>query len=118
MGSNLANHSGHLPPQSAALPVRDAFPSGAGSVGNADVLTGEASRHDINTASPWASVKSSDVIPDRERREAAVVLSCHEYVSTVWVEFDSADGAPSEQDPAEDASTSAREKCQLTHPAP
>jgi hypothetical protein len=91
--------------------------SGAGDAdslaGGGDVLTGEASRHHANTASPWASVEGLYVIPDRERFEASVVLSGDQNVPCVGVPFDGADGSPSEEFAPENATSSACEKCQL-----
>jgi hypothetical protein len=80
---------------------------------DADVLTGKSSRYDINTASPRATVKGANVIPNRERRENSVILSGGKYACGVGVPLDGAHGSPSEQVPAEYASTSAREKSQL-----
>jgi len=55
------------------------------------------------------------VIPDRERWQNFVILSLQENTTLEWLVLDSADATPSEQMPAEYASTSAREKCQLIH---
>ncbi len=102
--SYFANDPRHLSPETGAGAVdAGALPCCA------DVLAREPARHHVNTASPRASVKGSHVIPDRERREAPVVLASHENACGVAVELDGADGAPSEQVTAEDASTSARE---------
>jgi hypothetical protein len=62
--SYLANDAGHFHPESAALAVDPGTASG-----DADVLAGKAARHHVNNASPRPSVKGSDVIPNRERRE-------------------------------------------------
>jgi hypothetical protein len=106
--SYLANDARHLPPESGAGAV-DACAVSSG----ADVLAGKPSRNDINTAAPRSSVKGSHVIPDGKRRQASVVLSRHKNACGVGVALDGADGSPPEQVPAEDASTSAREKSQL-----
>ena len=106
--SYFANDPRHLSPETGAGAVD------AGALSRrADVLARESARHHVNTASPRASVKGSHVIPDRERREAPVVLASHENACGVAVKLDGADGSPSEQVTAEDASTSAREKSQL-----
>jgi hypothetical protein len=102
--SYLTDDARHLAPETGSL----AGDAGALS-GDADVLAGESARYHVNTASPWASVKGADVIPDRERREAPVVLSGHENASGVAVVLDGADAAPSEEVAAENASTSTRE---------
>jgi hypothetical protein len=68
--SYLANNPSHFRPEPTSLAV-ESIPS----AGNADVLAWEASRNDINNASPWSAVKGSHVIPNRERRECSVVLS-------------------------------------------
>src|SRR5206468_1973689 len=80
-----------------------------------DVLAWESSRNDINTAAPWATVKGSHVIPDREGRERSVVLAGQKNASGVGVDFDGAHGPPSQKSPAKYSATSAREKCQLIH---
>ncbi len=106
--SHLTDDPRHVPPE-ARTGAGDACPvAGAG-----DVLTGEAARQNVNTASPRSAVKGAHVIPDRERREAPVVLASHENACGVGVALDGTDGAPAEQVTAEDASTSAREKSQL-----
>jgi hypothetical protein len=81
--------------------------------GTTDICAGKAARNDINTASPRSAVKSLNVIPDWERREAPVVLAGNQDAGGVGVPLDSAHGAPSKQMPAEDAATSACEKSQL-----
>ncbi len=109
-GLNIANDASELNPETGAGAV-EACASSCG----ADVLTGEAARHHVNTASPRSSVKGAHVIPDGKRREASVVLTCDENAGGVGVKLDGADGPPPEQMPAEDAATSAREKSQLIH---
>jgi hypothetical protein len=108
--SNFTDNARHLPPQSAPL-SSDAFAF----AGNTDVLTRKASRHHVNSASPRASVKGSYVIPDREGWQASVVLPGDQHVPCVGVEFDGADGSPTEKVSAEKAASSASEKCQLIH---
>ena len=107
-GLHFTDDPRHLGPQTGA---------GAGDAcavaSRGNVLARESARHHVNTASPWSSVKGSHVIPDRERRDAPVVLASHENACGVGVALNGADGAPTEQVPAEDASTSAREKSQL-----
>jgi hypothetical protein len=102
--SNFTDDSCHMSPHGRSLSVDSCAFSGA-----RYVLTGKASRNDINTASPLLSVKRLNVIPDRERRENTVVLSADE--NTGWVGFplDGAYGSPSEQMPSEYSATSACE---------
>ncbi len=111
--SNFANDPSELSPEPGAGSADARSATGA-----ADVLAREPSRHHINTASPCSTVKGSYVIPDRERGQQPIVLSGHQYTSGVGLGLDGADGSPAEQLPAEDASTNACEKCQLTHVAP
>jgi len=99
-------------PHAAALSL-DACPA----TGDADVLARESARYDINKAAPWSSVKGLNVIPNRERRENAVILSGEQYACWVGGPFDGADGAPSEQVASEYSATSACEKSQLIHAA-
>jgi hypothetical protein len=108
--SYLANDPRHVPPESRACAV-DTGPVSS----EADVLAREAPRHHVNTAAPCSAVEGAHVIPDREWRQASVVLPCDQHIGGVLLELDRADGPPSEQVPAENASTSAREKCQLMH---
>src|SRR3990167_6605933 len=63
-GSYFANNPRELLPQSATLSA-DSFSF----TGCADVLARESSTHHINNAVPRRSVKSTYVIPYRERRE-------------------------------------------------
>jgi hypothetical protein len=60
-------------------------------------LARKAARYDINNSSPRSAVKGLNVIPDREGREKAVILSGGKYASCVGFPFDCADGSPSEQ---------------------
>jgi hypothetical protein len=102
--SNLANDASELGPEAGAFSVNASALSC-----DADVLTGKAARNHVNTSSPRSSVKGPNVIPNRERREKAVILSGDKYACGVGVEFDGADGSPSEQVAAENAATSACE---------
>jgi putative intracellular protease/amidase len=72
----------------------------------ADVLAGKPARNHVNTASPWISVKGANVIPNRERREKAVILSGDEYACGVGLALDSADGAPAKEFASEYSATS------------
>jgi hypothetical protein len=64
------------------------------------------------------SVKGLYVIPNRERREKAVILSGAQYACWVGFPLDSADCSPSKEVSPKYSSTSAREKSQLIHSAP
>jgi hypothetical protein len=111
--SNVANDPCHVRPHPRSLAVD----AGALS-GDADVLTGKPARYHVNKASPRSSVKSSNVIPNRESREQAVILSGKQNACGVGLPLNGAHGSPSEEVAAENASTSAREKCQLMHGSP
>ena len=106
--SYFANDAGHLSPHAGAGAVNACSLSGG-----ADVLTREASRHHVNTASPRSSVKRSHVIPDRKRGQASVVLTGNENTRGVGVPLDGTYSAPSEEMTSEQATPSAREKSQL-----
>lgn len=67
---NLANDSGEFEPE-AASGAREPRPFACAG----DVLAGKAARNDVNNSAPWSAVKGADVIPNRERREIALVLS-------------------------------------------
>jgi hypothetical protein len=81
--------------------------------GGADVLARESTRHHVNTAAPRVAVKGLNVIPNRERRENAFILSGDKNARGVGVPLNSADGSPSEEFASKYAATSACEKCQL-----
>lgn len=112
-GLYLANDSGKFRPEAGAFAAdASAFSCCA------DVLAREAARDDIHQTAPWLSVEGSHIVPDREGIEASVVLSGEEHAAGVVVDFDGADGPPSEEFASEYASTNAREKCQLIHSFP
>jgi hypothetical protein len=111
-GGNFSNDAGELAPQATAF----ASQSGA-FTGGADVLTREAARNDVNSASPRSSVKCANVIPDWERVQRAVVLPRSQDGRCVGVVFHSADCAPSKQVSAKYSATNACEKSQLIHVA-
>jgi hypothetical protein len=103
-GSNLANDPRHVSPHSAALSGDAcAFPS------NADVLARKTARYNVNNSAPRSAVKALNVIPNRERREKAVILSGGKYASCVGFPFDGTNCSPSEQLSGKYSSTSARE---------
>jgi hypothetical protein len=75
----------------------------------ADVLARKPACHDANKAAPWVSVKGLHIIPNRERWEGAIVLSCHKHGLCVGFPLDGTDGSVSKQLPGKDAATSACE---------
>jgi hypothetical protein len=99
-------------PHAAALAVDAGAFSGC-----ADVLARKSARNDVNNAAPRSSVKGLNVIPNRERRENAVILSGGKNASWVGFPLDGADGSPSKQVSAKYSATSACEKSQLIHSA-
>lgn len=103
--SYFANNPVHFPPESRAGAIN------AGTFTcRADVLAREASRYHVNKAAPWSPVKGAYVIPNRERREKAVILPGEQYACGIGLKLDGANGSDSEQFTAKYASTSAREK--------
>jgi hypothetical protein len=111
--SYFTNDAGHFHPKAGLI----AFDSCA-AAGSADVLAGESSRHHVNTAAPRMPVKVSHVSPNWEWFEKAIVLSLSKNGCGVGIKFNGADGSPPEELPPKDASTSAREKSQLTQTRP
>jgi hypothetical protein len=107
-GLNFANDPRHFCPESASLAVEPV--SGAG---GANVLAGKASSHNVNNSSPSASIKGSNVIPNRERRKGAIVLACDEDRLSVGIKFNGAYASISPQLACKDSSASAREKMKL-----
>jgi hypothetical protein len=102
--SYFANDARHVGPQAGAL-AGDSFAFS----GNADVLTGETARYHVNKSAPRLAVKGANVIPNRERREKAVILSGAQNACGVLSDFNCNDSSPSEQLAAEYCATSARE---------
>jgi hypothetical protein len=103
-GSNFANDPSHVGPHSTSLAGDSLSLSG-----DADVLARKASSHDVNKSAPRSSVKGLYVIPYREWRETAIVLSCHQDGLAVWFPLDGADASVSKHLSGKDASTSACE---------
>jgi len=104
----LTDNSRHFSPEAAPLAVDAcAFPCCA------DVLAREAPRNHVNNSAPRQSVKGANVIPNREGREKAVILSGGKNACGVGLPLDGAHSSPPEQLAAEYSSTSAREKSQL-----
>jgi hypothetical protein len=106
--SHFANDAGHFAPESAAGPA-DAGPFAGGT----DVLTGKPAGDDIDFSSPRLSVECSDIIPDWEPWQASVPLSGEQDSPGVLINLNSADGAPSKELAAQDASSCPCKKCQL-----
>lgn len=102
--SNFADNARHVSPH-AAFGAVDAPPFAC----DGDVLAREASRNHVNNSSPGMPVEGLNVIPDRERRENAVILSGEQYACGIGVPLDGADGAPAEKVASEYAATSACE---------
>src|SRR6266487_444106 len=71
----------------------------------ADILTGEPARNQVNTSSPRESVKSPNVVPDREWIEKAVILSLGKCRSAIWVPLDGADRNFPEEETSQDSAS-------------
>src|SRR5690606_24673782 len=69
-GSYFANDPRHFGPQAGSFAVEPVAPSC-----DTDVLAREPSRNHVNNSAPRSSVKGPNVIPNREGREKAVILS-------------------------------------------
>ena len=109
-GLYFANDPCHFSPHAAALAV-DACAFSCG----ADVLARKSATNDVNNSSPWFPVKSLHVIPNRERRETSVVLSCHKHGLGVGLPLDGAHCSVSDQLAGENSATNATEKMKLIH---
>jgi hypothetical protein len=108
--SNLANDPEHFGPKSAALSVKPGSASR-----DANVLARESARNDVNNSSPGVADKTSNVRPNRENGQRAVVLPLRKNGCAVGIKFNGAHGFPPEEFSPEYSSTSAREKSQLIH---
>jgi hypothetical protein len=102
-----------LPPKAGAFAVDPGTFSG-----DADVLAREAARYHVNNSAPGSAVKGANVIPYREGREKAVILSLGKNARGVGLALNSADSSPPEQVSAEYSAASACEKSQLIHSPP
>jgi hypothetical protein len=109
-GLYLANDPGHLGPQSASLSVKSVTLSG-----NADVLAGEASGNDVNVSPPWLAIERSHIVPHGEGWQHSVPLPGKQDAPWVGSKFNSADGAPSKDVSAQDASSCSCEQGKFTH---
>jgi hypothetical protein len=109
-GSNLANDASEVAPEPTAL----ALDAGA-APGARDVLAREPAADDVDVSAPGRAGEGADVIPDGERVELSVSLTREQDAPAVGINLDSADGAPSKEEPSQDASACACKKCQLTH---
>src|SRR5262245_9952096 len=118
-GSNLANNSRHLSPQSGAFSldtgavpfshIASGIPPCPRSAG-ADVLAREAAANDIDAPPPGGSVEGAHVIPDGEPGQQSVPLPLQEDAAAVAVQLDSAAAGMSEKDSTEDSSPCSRKK--------
>jgi hypothetical protein len=102
--SNFANDARHFRPKSGSRAAdTGAFP------GATNVLTGEAAANDVNQSAPGSAVKVANIIPDRKRRKASVVLPGDKYPDGIRFAFNGADGPPSADDSAKDPAAGASE---------
>lgn len=99
--SHFANDTRHFSLESGPCAVD----SGAFS-GCTDVLAGKAPSDDVDVSSPWLAVECGDVVPDGEGVKDAVSLSGEEDSPGIGIDFNSASGAPSKEEPSQDASSS------------
>lgn len=99
-GSNLANDASELSPETAALAID------AGALARArDVLAREAAADDVDVPTPGLPIEGADVIPDGEGLEVPVSLPSEQHAPRVGINLDSADGAPAQQEPSQDAAS-------------
>jgi len=103
-GSHLANDSCHLSPKAGALAIETVTCSG-----NTDVLARKSSRNHLNQPSPRSAVKSCNVRPNWENRQASIGLPLRQNGRAVGITFNCAHGSPSEEVAAKYSSASARE---------
>jgi hypothetical protein len=108
--SYFANHPRHVLPHSRSFSVKSITFSC-----RTNVLTWKSTTDDIDNSSPGISVKGLYVIPNRERREKAVILSGAQYACWVGLPLDCTDCSPSKEFAAKYSATSACEKSQLIH---
>jgi hypothetical protein len=111
--SNFANDASELRPEPGALASEAESAAGA-----RDVLAGEAAADDVDMPAPGPPVEGADVVPDGEALEHAVPLPREQHAPAVGINLDSADGAPSKEEPSQDAASCPCKKCQLTHHSP
>lgn len=106
---NFVDDAGEMRPESALR----AFDTPT-LAGGADVLARESSRDDINVSTPRPSVEGPHIVPDRESLEYSVALPGKQDIAAVGINFNSANGAPSKEDPSKDAATCSGEQCELS----
>jgi len=110
MRDDFANDSGVFPPQTTSTAGES-----CAITCRADVLARKPARYDINNSAPRSSVEGTYIVPNGERWEMPVILSLHESSRAKGADFHSSDCPPSQQNTAENSSSSACEKCQLIH---
>src|SRR6185295_18017392 len=104
------NDASEVSPEPAA---RSGDPDAAAS--GADVLAGKAATDGIDVPAPGLAVEGTDVVPYRERFKQPIPLPGEQHASAKGIKLDSADGAPAQQAPSQDAASRPCKKCQLTH---
>jgi hypothetical protein len=104
--SHFANDSVHLPPETAALSCEAcAF------AGDADVLAGKATGHDIDSPSPCGPVELGNVIVNLHVcGQVAIGLPRPQNATAVRVDLHRADGLMPEKHASEDAASRASEQ--------
>ena len=107
---HFANDPEHFTPKPGAFASQSqSFP------GHANVLARKPAADDIDAAFPSLSIKGSHVVPYRESFEQSIALSGEQNSPWIFSKFNSADGAPSKEFSAQDASSRSCKKCQLIH---
>jgi len=76
----------------------------AGASGEESELVTHRSAFPIDMSAPGQSVECPHVIPDGEPPEHPVPLPGEQHAAAVGIKFDSADGAPTKEEPSQDAS--------------
>jgi hypothetical protein len=99
LGLGFSDDAGEFFPQSASLAC-DSGPLASAR----NVLAGEPATDDIDVTAPRSPVECANVVPDREAGQVSVSLPCEQNASAVGINFNSTDGAPSKDGPAQDAS--------------
>tara|TARA_R110000824_G_scaffold42788_2_gene125540 strand:+ start:2622 stop:2978 length:357 start_codon:yes stop_codon:yes gene_type:complete len=99
-GSNFANDPNRLGPHVSLIVC------GLLLTGNGEGLTWEARRDDIHASTPGSPVEGLHIVPDWEVLKESISLSLLEGFDAVGLALNGADGSPSKESGAKEASAS------------
>jgi hypothetical protein len=104
-GSNIANDSSLLAPQSRLLVVET-----CSIAGKADAFAGKPATHGVDEPSPRGSIECGHIVPDGELWQEAISLALEKNSAAVGFNLDSTNAGMSEKHSAEDSTPRSTKK--------